>query len=46
MTEQLVDEIRRITNGNKEFAALFQNGETPQVKRYDMESENNAIDYI
>lgn len=34
MTEQLVDEVRRITNANKEFAAIFTNGDVPQNRRY------------
>lgn len=34
MTEQLVDELRRITNSNKEFANLFRDEErTPNARR-------------
>lgn len=33
MTDQLVDEVRKISNRNKEFETLFHNGDAPSVKR-------------
>lgn len=34
MTEQLVDEVKRITSVNKDFETLFRNGDTPKIRRW------------
>lgn len=35
MTDQLIEDFKRISGANKEFATIFQNGNEPKVKRQD-----------